>query len=292
VWLAIFGTGLVETAEDFGVRASEPSHPALLDWLAVEFIDKGWSTKQLIRTVVTSAAYRQASRVRPELTEHDPNNRLLARGPRFRPDAEVVRDSALTMAGLINLKVGGPSFYPPVPENFFAISFTPVDFWATAQGPERYRRSLYAFRRRSIPDPLLQCFDAPNGDISCARRVRSNTPLAALAAMNEPVLVEAAQALALRMLREGGTSDAERAAYAFRVCTGRTPKPAEVEELLKLFESQKKRIADGYLNSRELTTGDPAKLPAIPDGVTPTETAAWVIVSRVLLNLDETLTKS
>jgi hypothetical protein len=291
-WQAIFGTGLVETSEDFGVRAADPSHPELLDWLAVEFMDKGWSNKQLVRAIVTSAAYRQGSRVTPDLLERDPANRLLARGPRFRPDAEVVRDHALAVAGLLADRVGGPSFFPPVPENLFAQSFVKVDFWHVAQGAERYRRSLYMFRRRSVPDPLLQSFDAPNGDFSCARRVRSNTPLAALAFMNEPTMVEAAQALSLRVLREAGRSDAERAAYAFRLCTARAPKQAEVDEILRLLESQKKRIADGWMSSRELTTGDPAKLPAIPEGTTPTDAAAWTIVSRVLLNLDETLTKN
>ncbi len=291
-WQAIFGIGLVETSEDFGVRASDPVQPGLLDWLAVEFMDKGWSSKQLIRTIVTSATYRQSSRYTPELLERDPKNQLLARGPRFRSDAEVVRDGALAAAGLLNNHVGGPSFFPPVPDNFFASSFIAVDFWKTATGPERYRRSLYAFRRRSMPDPLLQNFDAPNGDFSCARRMRSNTPLAALAALNEPVFLEAAQAFSLRILREAGKTDAERAAYAFRLCTGRTPKPAEIAEVLKLLESQKKRIADGWMSSRELTTGDAAKLPAIPDGATPTDAAAWTIVGRMLLNLDETLTKS
>jgi hypothetical protein len=292
VWQAIFGTGIVETSEDLGVRASEPSHRKLLDWLAVEFMEKGWSTKQLVRTVVTSDAYRQSSRVTPEMIERDPNNRLLARGARFRPDAEVVRDNALTIAGLINDRVGGPSFFPPVPDNLFAVSFIPVTFWETAQGAERYRRSIYMFRRRSIPDPLLQCFDAPNGDFSCARRARSDTPLAALAGMNEITMVEASQAMSLRVLREAGHSDADRASYAFRLCTGRTPRGEEINEILKLLESQRKRIADGYLSSRELLTGDPAKLPKIADGATPTDAAAWTIVSRVLLNLDETLTKS
>jgi hypothetical protein len=292
IWQNMFGVGIVETSEDFGVRASEPSHPQLLDWLAVDYMENGWSTKKLLRTIVTSNTYRASSRVTPELLERDPRNRLLARGPRFRPDAEVVRDNALAIAGVINDRVGGPSFFPPVPDNLFAVSFIPVDFWATAQGPERYRRSLYMFRRRSIPDPLLQCFDAPNGDFSCARRMRSDTPLAALAGLNEATMVEAAQAMSLRVLRESRRSDADRAAYAFRLCTGRVPKGDEVNEILRLFESQKKRIADGFLNSRELMTGDPAKLPAIPEGATPTDAAAWTIVSRVLLNLDETLTKS
>jgi hypothetical protein len=292
VWQAVFGTGLVETADDFGTRASEPTHPELLDWLAVEFMERGWSTKQLIREVVTSATYRQSSRLSPQLLERDPKNELLAHGPRFRAEAEVVRDVALSAAGLLNPKVGGPSFFPPVPESMFALSYLDVDFWKVAPAPERYRRSLYVFRRRSMPDPVLASFDAPNGDSSCARRVRSNTPLAALTGLNEPVMVEAAQAMALRVLREGGRTDAERAAYAFRLCTSRVPKQAEVHEIVSLLQSQRQRIADGWVSSREITTGDATKLPPVPEGTTPTDAAAWTIVSRVLLNLDETVTKN
>ena len=290
-WQALFGTGIVETAEDFGVRASDPSHPDLLDWLAVEFMDRNWSTKHLLRTIVTSATYRQSSRITPDGQERDPRNRLLARGPRFRAEAEVVRDVVLSASGLMNDKVGGPSFYPPVPESMFALSYLDVDFWKTAPAPERYRRSLYVFRRRSMPDPVLGSFDAPNGDFACSRRNRSNTPLAALTGLNETVFVEAAQALALRVLREAGKTDAERCAYAFRLCTSREPTAREAEEVLSLLKSQRQRIADGWLSPRELTTGDPAKLPKLPDGVTPTDAAAWTIVSRVLLNLDETVTK-
>jgi mono/diheme cytochrome c family protein len=292
VWQSIFGVGLVETSEDFGVRAAPPSHPELLDWLAVDFTERGWSTKRLIRTIVTSAAYRQSSKTTPALLERDPANRLLARGPRFRADAEVIRDVALAAGGLLNPKVGGPSVFPPVPDSLFALSYLKVDFWQTATGPERYRRSLYTFRRRSMPDPVLSTFDAPTGDTACARRVRSNTPLAALASMNETVFVEAAQSLALRTLREAGRTDAERAAYAFRLCTGRAPGPAETAEILALLASRKAKIGDGWLSPREITTGDPARLPPLPDGATPTDAAAWTIVSRVLLNLDETLTKN
>lgn len=292
MWQALFGTGLVETAEDFGVRASEPSHPQLLDWLAVEFMDRGWSTKQLLRTIVTSATYRQNSRLTPELAERDPNNRLLARGARFRAEAEVVRDVALSASGLLHPRLGGPSFFPPVPESMFALSYLDVDFWKVAAAPERYRRSLYMFRRRSMPDPVLSSFDAPSADSACARRPRSNTPLAALTALNEPVMIEAARAMALRVLRDGGTTDLDRADYAFRLCTSRSPKPVETAEIVTLLESQRRRIAEGWLSPRELTTGDAAKMPEVPAGTTPTDAAAWTIVSRVLLNLDETMTKN
>jgi hypothetical protein len=292
VWQTLFGIGLVETVEDFGVRASPPSHPELLDWLAVDFMEHDWSVKHLLRTIVLSSTYRQDSRIDDKLLQQDPKNRLLARGPRFRVDAEVARDSALAAAGLLNSRVGGPSFFPPVPESMFATSFIPVDFWKVPEGPERYRRSVYIFRRRSMPDPMLASFDAPNGDFSCPRRARSNSPLAALTALNEPVFVDAARALALRMLREAGSNDRERAEYAFRLCTSRAPTSTELDELIKLFESQRQRLADGWISSRAISSGDFAKLPELPKGVSPSDAAAWTMVARVLLNLDETLTKS
>jgi hypothetical protein len=292
VWQAVFGTGLVETAEDFGTRAPLPEHPELLDWLAVEFMDRGWSQKQLLRTIVTSDTYQQNSRVTTELLEKDPRNRLLARGPRFRADAEVVRDIVLVAAGLLNTEAGGPSVFPPVPASVLDYNYVRPNYWKVPDGPARYRRAVYLFRKRSMPDPVLSGFDAPNGDFACARRVRSNTPLAALTALNEPIFVEAARGLALRLLKEGGAADSDRADYAFRLCTGRRPTPAEREEILALLKSRREKLADGWLNPREIFTGDPAKLSALPPGATPQDAAAWVLVSRVLLNLDETLTKN
>ncbi|MBC7368166.1 MAG: PSD1 domain-containing protein [Undibacterium sp.] len=292
VWQVLFGAGLVETSEDFGVRAGAPAQPEVFDWLAVEFMDRGWSQKKLIRTIVTSATYRQSSVITPELQERDPKNRLLARGPRFRADAEVVRDIALRTSGLLTEKVGGPSIFPPVPESLFASSFIAVDFWKTATDAERYRRSLYVFRRRSMPDPVLASFDAPNGDSACAARPRSNTPLAALASLNEIVFVEASQALALRILREGGATGASRAAYGFRLCTARAARPDEIAELVAVMKTPRARVAEGWISARELAFGDAAKLPELPAGITPVDVAAWTIAARVLLNLDETLTKS
>jgi hypothetical protein len=301
VWQAIFGTGLVETAEDFGVRASPPSHPELLDWLAVEFMEptfqtttqtQPWSVKHLIRTIVTSATYKQNSKVTPKLLEIDPRNRLLSRGPRFRAEAEVVRDIALSSSGLLHEKIGGPSIFPPVPQSMFAQSFLKIDFWKTATGDERYRRSLYTFRRRSMPDPVLSSFDAPNGDFACVRRVRSNTPLSALASLNEPVFVEAARALAMRVLKEGGSTDEDRAQYAFRLCTSRLPKNAEVKEMLSLLKSREEKLADGWLAPKEIAFENADEMNQLPKGTTPKEAAAWTIVARVLLNLDETISKN
>lgn len=291
VWQAVFGAGLVETSEDFGTRAPVPEYLDVLDWLAVDLMEHGWSQKHLLRTILTSGTYRQSSSVSPKLLELDPPNRLLARGPRFRLDAEVVRDSALGVAGLLTLSTGGPSIFPPVPKSVLDYNFFKPDYWKPAEGPERYRRALYVFRKRSMPDPMLGSFDAPNGDTACARRPRSNTPLAALTGLNEPIFVEAAQGLALRILREGGLDDAERTAYAYRLCTARSIKPAEQAQISALLGDTRQRLAQGWISAREIATGDAAKLPALPAGTNPQDAAAWTVVARVLLNLDETLTK-
>lgn len=291
VWQAMFGTGLVETPEDLGTRSPVPEYRELLDWLAVDFMDKGWSHKQLIRTIVSSDTYRQTSDVTPQLLEQDPKNTWLARGPRFRAEAEVVRDIALTVSGLITQKIGGPSIIPPVPQNVLDYNYVYPSFWKPAEGPERYRRTLYGFRKRSMPDPVMSNFDAPNGDFACARRPRSNTPLAALTGLNETIFVESARALALRVLREGGKTDAQRADYAFTLCTARQPTSAERDAVLDLLKLQRQRLADGWLNPREVATGDPAKLPELPPETSPQDAAAWTLTARVLLNLDETISK-
>ncbi len=290
VWQAYFGTGIVATPEDFGTQADAPSHPELLDWLAVEFMEKGWSRKELHKLIVMSATYRQASKVTPELLERDPQNRLLARGPRFRADAEAVRDVALAASGLLNDKVGGPSVYPPLP-GFMLLppaSYGPKT-WKESTGPDRYRRALYTFRFRSLPYPALQAFDAPNGDFACVRRSRSNTPLQALTALNEPVFMECARALGLKTLTDGGKNDGERLTYAFRRCLARTPSTEETTELLTLLKKEKERF--GKSEAKALEAAGVKELPKLPDGATATDLAAWTVVSRVLLNLDETVTK-
>jgi mono/diheme cytochrome c family protein len=292
VWQAMFGLGLVETSEDFGTRAPVPEHLALLDWLAVEFMDGGWSHKRLIRTIVMSASYQQRSSVTAELLERDPQNRLLGRGPRFRVEAEVVRDIALGVSGLLRPEVGGPSIFPPVPQTVLDFNFFKPTYWVVPTGPERYRRALYVFRKRSMPDPVLTSFDAPNADFSCARRPRSNTPLAALVSLNEPIFVEASRALGLRILKEGGATEDERVDYAYRLCTSRPPKPAEREAVLEMLAGHRRRLAEGWLSAREIATGDASKLPELPAGTTPQDAAAWTLVARVLLNLDETLSKN
>ena len=292
VWQAYFGTGLVETSEDFGRQSAKPSHPELLDWLACEFMDGGWSVKKLHRLIVGSETYQQSSRVTPELLARDPYNRLLARGPRFRVDAELVRDIALASSGLLNPKIGGRAVMPPAPEFLFKPPASYGDFpWKNEDGDERYRRAVYTFRRRSTPFPSLLVFDAPVGDFSCVRRQRSNTPLQALTTLNEPMFLEAAQALALRTLRDGGVSDSEKLTFAFRRCTARVPTREEQAELLALLAKQEQRFTGKDADAWKLATADPKNPPAIPAAATPAKLAAWTAVSRVLLNLDETITK-
>jgi hypothetical protein len=321
VWQTYFGLGLVNTPEDFGLRADEPSHPGLLDWLACELMEPNvkplnrdslngyvattsrdstiqrfndltpWSLKHIHRLIVNSSTYQQSSKVAPELYEKDAYNRLLARGPRFRVEGEIVRDIALASSGLLNDKVGGPSVFSPAPEFLFKppASYGPFN-WTDATGPDRYRRALYTFRRRSTPYPMLQVFDTPNGDSSCIRRMRSNTPLQALTTLNEIVAMECAQALAQKILEEGGKTDAEKITYAFRRTLARKPTADEIAGLTSLMDKQKKRIADGWINPVEVATGKNEQ-PTLPAGTTPTQLAAYTVVSRVLLNLDETITK-
>jgi Protein of unknown function (DUF1549)/Protein of unknown function (DUF1553)/Planctomycete cytochrome C len=292
VWQAYFGTGLVASSEDLGSQCETPSHPELLDWLAVEFMDRGWSLKQLHRTIVGSSTYRQASNITPALLAKDPFNRLLARGPRFRVDAEIVRDIALAASGLLDPRVGGPSVFPPAPAFLFQppVSYGPK-VWPESTGGDRYRRALYTFRYRSVPYPVLQTFDAPNGDFACVRRSRSNTPLQALATLNEPEFLDCARALALLAVRAGGATDADRLVYAFRRCVARAPSAAEASTLMIVLDKETRRFSTGAADPWEFAASNPSEKPRLPDGVSPSRLAAWTVVSRVLLNLDETITK-
>ena len=292
-WQAYFGTGLLATSEDFGTQAEAPSHPELLDWLACEFMDRGWSVKALHRLIVTSATYRQASRVTPDLNARDPYNRLLARGARLRVEGEVVRDIQLAASGLLNPALGGRSVMPPAPAFLFQppASYSPFP-WVEETGPDRYRRAVYTWRRRSTFYPMLAVFDVPQGDTSCVRRSRSNTPLQALMTLNETLAMESARALARRALADGGPTDPERITYAFRRCVGRPPTDAERSVLVKLLDAQRQRFDAGNANAWETATGAKTERPAdLPAGSTPAQLAAYTLVSRVLLNLDETITK-
>ena len=303
VWQAYFGTGLVSTSEDLGTQSEVPSHPELLDWLAVELMSPEallpgegavtpWSLKHLHRLIVSSALYRQSSRISDELFERDQFNRLLARAPRLRVEGEVVRDIALSASGLLNEKMGGPSVFSPAPAFLFLppASYGPFT-WTEATGPERYRRALYTFRRRSTPYPMLTNFDTPNADSACVRRTRSNTPLQALTMLNETLFMEAARGLAWLTLKNGGEASSQRLTFAFRRCVSRPPTAAESAVLLALLEKQKTRFMASDANPWELAANDPQNPPELPAGCTASDAAAWTVISRVLLNLDETVTK-
>ena len=255
-------------------------------------MDRGWSIKSLHRLIVHSATYRQSSRVTPELLARDPQNRLLARAPRIRVEGEIVRDIALASSGLLNPAIGGPGIFAPAPDFLFKppASYGPFE-WTEEKGTNRYRRVLYTFRRRSTPYPALQNFDVPNADFSCVRRTRSNTPLQALTTLNETLFMESAQALALHTLQHGGSSDDQRITYAFRRVLSRPPTKAEKAELSTLLRRQTQRIAEGWVNPFELGTGRNEPPRDLPTGSTPTQLAAYAALSRVLLNLDETVTR-
>jgi hypothetical protein len=283
-WEKIFGTGLVATSEDFGLQGDMPTHPELLDWLAVDLQEHGWDLKRLLRQLVTSAAYRQSCAVTQEQFERDPENRLLARGPRNRLDAEVVRDQVLSVAGLLSPKMYGPSVKPPQPNLGLSAAFGSGIDWETSAGEDRYRRGLYTAWRRSNPYPSMLTFDAPNREVCTVRRPRSNTPLQALVTLNDPVYIEAAQALARRMIAEGGAATADRLTFGFRTCLTRAPSAAELERLTKLYNDLRERYAGDEPMARSLAT-DPIGPP--PEGVAIADLAAWTAVANVLLNLDE-----
>lgn len=302
IWQAYFGTGIVSTSEDLGTQSDPPSHPELLDWLACELMEPTidlpgtsqtpWSIKRLHQLIVLSATYRQSSRLSDDATAQDPQNRLLSRGPRLRVDAELVRDIALSVSGLLRSDVGGPSVYPPIP-GFLMLppaSYGPK-VWSEDTGPARYRRAMYTFQFRSIPYPALQAFDAPNGDASCVRRTRSNTPLQALTTLNEPVFVECAQALGLRAIVEFGPTDLDRIRFAFRQVLGRLPTHEEFELLEQLLTRQRKRFAEPGADCWSIAVSRPEDFRKLPNSATPADWAAWTVVARVLLNLDETMTK-
>ena len=288
IWQSYFGVGLVTTPEDFGARCQRPSHPELLDWLAVEFMQNGWSIKHIHKLIVNSAMYRQSSKLTPKLVEADPTNVLLARSPRLRVESETVRDIVLTASGLLSRKIGGPSVYPPIPDGVLSLGYGAQMPWPTATGEDRYRRAMYTFWKRSVPYPSMIVFDQPNGDFSCTRRVRSNTPLQALTSLNDTMFMEAAQGLALRTFREGGASDAEKVAYAFRLSTGRKPTELETKRLLSLLADQQKLFEGKTAAAVYVSSPDTNKL---PEDIDLTKLAPWTMVARVMLNLDETITK-
>jgi hypothetical protein len=286
-WEAIFGAGIVSTSEEFGSQGDLPLHPELLDWLAIELVESGWDLKHLVKLMVTSAAYRQSSRVTDELLELDPQNRLLARGPRFRISAEMVRDQALAVSGLLSSKMYGAPVRPPQPSMGLSAAFGSGIDWQTSTGDDRYRRGLYTTWRRSNPYPSMAAFDAPNREVCALKRDRTNSPLQALVTLNDPVYIEAAQALS-RLVAEHDGSIADRATFAFRRVLTRPPTAAERDRLVALYESSRERFAGSPENANVLAT-DP--LGPLPEGADAVELAAWTLVSNVLLNLDEVFMK-
>ena len=281
-WEAFFGRGLVRTMEDFGFQGEMPSHPELLDWLATEFMKRGWSQKQMHKLIVMSATYQQVSIETPALIEKDPLNILIAHGPRFRVDAEVVRDLALVVSGLYTDKQGGPSVYPPQPAGVSTEGTYGALDWKTSTGPDRYRRGLYTFAKRTAPYAMTATFDGPSGEACLARRDRSNTPLQALTLLNDSVFMECTQALGRMAVKASGGTDA-KLNLLFRRCLTRPPSAKEQEKLTRFYETQLARLKEGKLKAEEILDSK--------DGEKLNETAAWASVARVLLNLDETITK-
>jgi hypothetical protein len=261
-WETIFGRGIVETSEDFGSQGEPPSHPELLDWLATEFMQQGWSMKKIHKLMVMSATYRQDSHVSPEMTARDPYNRLYSHGPRFRVEAEMVHDMVLAESGLLSSKMYGPSVFPYQPEGVWDIPYSD-DKWLPSEGEDRYRRSIYTFIRRSAPYPSLVTYDAPSREFCTVRRVRTNTPLQALTSLNDPYFFAAARALAKRLQSEGGPTLADQITYAYRITVSRPPSQTELAKVTDFYNKQ--------------LQADP-KL-------------ALTMVANVLLNTDEALTK-
>jgi mono/diheme cytochrome c family protein len=291
-WQQCFGAGLVKTAEDFGTQGEPPSHPELLDWLAVEFRESGWDIKSLMRQIVLSAAYRQSSRVTPDRLAKDPANRLLARGPRFRLDAEMLRDQALYVSGLLIEKQGGPGVKPPQPAGLWEavgyLTSNTRNFTADSGAEKVHRRSLYTFWKRTAPPPQMSTFDAPSREACMVRRERTNTPLQALLMMNEGQYVEAARALAGRALKEGDASAEDRLTWMFRVATCRKPDTVELGELSAAYRDLSvKYAADGEAAKKLATIGEMK----LDSSQSPAEIAVYTMVANLILNLDEVLTK-
>ena len=295
IWSALFGIGIVETEEDFGTQGEPPSHPQLLDWLAVEFRDpsdraaRPWDMKRLIKLIVMSATYRQSSEVTPQHLETDPRNRLLGRAPRYRLAAETVRDQALALAGLLSRRLYGPSVYPYQPTGMWRAAFNGERKWPNSAGDDKFRRGLYTFWRRTVPYPSMATFDAPSREICTVRRIRTNTPLQALVTLNDPAYVEAAQGLGRRLLNEGGADAGAKASFGLSLCLARPAEPEQIAELVRLYVSELQHFEKHPDEAKELAT-DP--LGPLPDGTSAAEAAAWTVVANVLLNMDAVLTRN
>jgi hypothetical protein len=287
-WSQLFGTGLVETEEDFGTQGQFPSHPELLDWLAVEFMDKNWDVKRFLKMLVLSATYQQSSLAGADAMARDPRNRLLSHYPRRRLDAEAVRDQALALSGLLSRKIGGPSVYPPQPDGLWRAAFNGQRTYTTSTGEDRYRRGIYTFWRRTVPYPSMATFDAPSRENCTVRRLPTNTPLQAFVTLNDPAFVEMAQALGRRLVSEGGETVESRVRFGLELALARPATKTEVKTLVALYEKERAHYRTDADAAKKLAT-DP--LGPLPDGLDADEAAAWTVIGNVLLNLDGVLTK-
>lgn len=288
LWKLCFGQGLVATHGDFGSQGAVPSHPQLLDWLATEFVARGWDVKHIVRLIVLSETYRQSAQVRPELLEKDPSNKSLARQGRFRLPAEMIRDNALAVSGLLVNRVGGISARPYQPAGYWSHLNFPAREYQRDSGPGLYRRGVYTHWQRTFLHPSLAAFDAPTREECTVERNISNTPLQALVLMNDPTYVEAARALAVKILQSESANDEDRVEFAFQRSLQRSATPEEMEVLLELYQNHRQQYSD-----------DPAAAEALkgvgeyqaPEGIDPLELAAWSSVARVILNLHETINR-
>jgi hypothetical protein len=293
LWYQMFGQGIVETVEDFGSQGAWPSHPELLDWLAVEFAGSDWDIKELLKLIAMSATYQQSSRATPELLQRDPQNRLLARGPRFRLTAEMLRDQALAASGLLHTKIGGASVKPYQPAGLWEeIIVGSEDYsgggYKQDHGTDLYRRSVYTYWKRTCPPPALNIFDAPERELCTVRRSRTNTPLQALVLLNDPTFVEAARVLAERAMKEGGDTPDARATFAFRRVTSRTPTPQELEVLLRIYREQHVRFTAAPDPAAQFLAIGETK----PDAtLAQADLAAWTTIASMILNLDEAINR-
>ncbi|MFN0198800.1 MAG: DUF1553 domain-containing protein, partial [Planctomycetaceae bacterium] len=289
-WQQHFGVGIVETAEDFGSQGEWPSHPELLDWLAVRFIESGWDIKAMQRLIVTSATFRQSAKILPVHLDRDPENRLLTRGPRHRMEAETIRDNMLAISGLLNRQIGGKSVRPYQPDGIWeAVAFTGSNtmIYKRDEGNALFRRSMYTFWKRTAPPPSMTTFDAPSREACTVKRARTNTPLQALALMNDEQYIEAARHLAQRMLTEAGQTPQDKIRFAFRLATSRTPTERELAIFEELYQSHKAEYdahPDDALKLVTVGTSTRNEQLNVPD------LASWTMIANLILNLDETIT--
>ncbi len=286
LWESLFGVGIVRSSEEFGSQGDLPVHPELLDWLAAEFMDSKWDVKHVLKLLVTSKAYQQTSRATADLTERDPDNRLLARGPRFRPAGELLRDQALAVSGLLSPKMGGPAVRPLAPNMGLSTAFGRSNDWVISEGEDRHRRSLYTEVRRNSPYPSFSTFDAPNREVCTIRRGRTNTPLQAFVTLNDPVFVEANQAMARRLLAEGGATTESKLGLIFQLCLSRNPSAAEIATLTHLHDQSFTSYQADLEQAKKFAT-DP--LGPAPEKANLADLAAWTTVANVVMNLDEFL---